>query len=74
MKKLPSNKQVNFAKVIAKALHINLPNENTSQAYYYFIANNIDNFHKNKNKKSSNEVNDYELDYYGTIISRTSYY
>ena len=51
-KKLPSKKQIKFAKLIANTLGINLPKENTSYAYWKFINDNITEY---------NTIHNYDL-------------
>jgi len=57
LKMKPTEKQIDFAKTIAKKLGIQLPAEYTKEAYNKFISSNIDKFKKSKINTKSNYMN-----------------
>lgn len=59
MAEFPSEKQTNYAKIIAKALNIDLPNMRTKQSYWNFIHE-----HQNEFLKTTRS-SFYEEDMYG---------
>lgn len=65
---MPTEKQVNFVKDIARMLNIDLPKEYTKKAYSDFISEHINKFKAAKQRYTNTywhcaETNMYEYDY-----------
>ena len=64
-KKLPSKKQIKFAKLIANTLRIDLPKEDTSYAYWKFINDNITEYNAIHNYDLYEEISEvYSYDWF----------